>query len=79
MKFMMMAASLRKDSFNKKLINLAAQLMRSLQHAVDLTDFADFEMPLYNADVENTTGLPVGALKFIKHMHKYSRLHKPFL
>ncbi len=68
MKFMMMAASLRKDSLNKKLINLAAHLMRDSQHTVDLCDFADFDMPLYNADVQNSIGLPVGALKFIKHM-----------
>jgi NAD(P)H-dependent FMN reductase len=69
MKFMMMAASLQKDSCNKKLINLAARLVRDLKHTVDLTDFAEFDVPLYNADIQNTLGLPVGALKFIKHMH----------
>lgn len=69
MKFMMMAASLRKDSCNKKLIHLTAQLMRDLQHTVDLTDFSDFDMPLYNADVNAAIGLPEGALKFIKHMN----------
>lgn len=69
MKFMMMAASLRKDSYNKKLINLAAQLIRNLQHTIDLTDYAEFEMPIFNGDTYATIGLPAGALKFIKHMH----------
>lgn len=68
MKLMMMAASLRKDSCNKKLINRAAQLVKDLQHTPDLVDFADYDMPLYNGDVNATIGLPEGALKFVKRM-----------
>lgn len=66
---MMMAASLRKDSCNKKLISLVAQLVKNLQHTPDLVDFADYDMPLFNGDMLATIGLPEGALKFIKRMH----------
>ncbi|MBN1684127.1 MAG: NAD(P)H-dependent oxidoreductase [Gammaproteobacteria bacterium] len=66
MNILMFAASLRKDSVNKKLIHIAADLARAAKHRVTLEDFSKFNCVLYDGDVEEKTGLPVGALKFVK-------------
>jgi len=67
MKMLMMAASVRKDSCNKKLINLAAKLAGE-QCDVDLADFAEFAMPVYDANLQAEQGLPEATLKFITRM-----------
>lgn len=54
MKVFATAAVLRKGSFNRKLINLAADIMRDDGHEVDLADFAEFDMPFFNGDIEET-------------------------
>jgi NAD(P)H-dependent FMN reductase len=74
MQLFLFAASLRQDSVNKKLINLTAKLCKQQNHSVDLADFAEFDMPLYNGDIEQSTGLPQGALKFIERMEKATGL-----
>jgi chromate reductase, NAD(P)H dehydrogenase (quinone) len=56
------AGSLRKASLNKKLVAYAADLARARGAEVDLLDFADVAMPLYDGDLEASTGLPEGAL-----------------
>jgi len=68
MQFMLMAASLRKDSVNKKLINLSARLLERQNYTVDLTDFAEFNLPLYNADIQEQLGIPEVAYAFVKRM-----------
>jgi len=65
---MLLAASLRRDSVNKKLINVTANLLRARGVLVDLVDFAEFEMPLYNGDYEEELGLPEKATIFIKRL-----------
>ena len=54
------AASLRNESFNKKLAGLAARTARELGANVDLASMHDFDVPLYNGDVE-AQGIPAGA------------------
>jgi hypothetical protein len=46
------AASLRKESLNKKLAGLAARIAQQLGANVDLASMLDFDVPLYNGDVE---------------------------
>ena len=65
MKVFATAAVLRKDSFNRKLINLAANFMREDGHEVDLADFAEFDMPFFNGDIEDT---PKGALELARRI-----------
>jgi NAD(P)H-dependent FMN reductase len=55
------AASLRRGSWNRKLIELAADLAREGGAEVDLADFREFEMPLYDADLHAASGFPPGA------------------
>lgn len=74
MKFLMFAASLRQDSCNKKLINLAAQLMHAQKNKVDLANFSEFDAPLYNADVQNNQGFPAGIKHFVERMQKADAL-----
>jgi NAD(P)H-dependent FMN reductase len=64
----MFAASLRKDSCNKKLINIAAQFVKKQNHIADLADFAEFSAPLYNADDQDSTGFPQGIMAFVQRL-----------
>jgi chromate reductase len=69
MKILLLAASLRKDSINKKLINLVAKLFaKESKINVNLVEFSEFDVPLYNGDIEDNEGIPSGAVKFIKRL-----------
>jgi chromate reductase, NAD(P)H dehydrogenase (quinone) len=57
------AAALRKDSFNRKLLRLAVTSAEKAGATVDHADFHEFDMPLYDGDVEAATGIPPGAQK----------------
>jgi NAD(P)H-dependent FMN reductase len=63
MKLLAFAASLKRESLNRKLLNLAVELARDSGIAVDLAEFREFDMPLYNADVQSSAGFPAGALE----------------
>lgn len=64
MQLFVMGAALRRESFNRKLAAVAAAIALSRGAKVDLADFAEFNMPLYDGDVEESRGLPKGARKF---------------
>jgi chromate reductase len=61
MRLLAFAASLKRESLNRKLINLAVELAREAQVEVDLADFREFDMPLYDADLQSSAGFPAGA------------------
>lgn len=65
------AGSLRKDSFNKKLIKIAAEGVRKAGGDVTLIDLKDYPLPIYDGDIEAASGLPENALKlkeiFLEH------------
>jgi chromate reductase len=69
MKLLLFAASLRKESWNKKLIQLTTKLLLT-GHEIDLAELEEFDMPLYNADVQTQSGLPENTKKFIARMKK---------
>lgn len=60
MRILAFAASLRQGSLNRKLIAYACGLAWEAGAEVDLADFRDFEMPLYDGDLDTGT-LPQGA------------------
>ena len=64
------AGSTRAQSFNRKLARIAADFGRQAGAQVTLLDLAEFELPLYNADLE-ARGTPAAAirLKEIFHAH----------
>jgi NAD(P)H-dependent FMN reductase len=57
------AGSARKDSFNKKLIAIAAEGARAAGAVVTLIDLRDYPMPIYDGDLEAAQGLPENARK----------------
>lgn len=69
MKLLMLAASLRRASFNKQLIDLTASIAKRHGIETQVIEFKDYELPFYNADDQDTYGLPHNAEKFIKDMH----------
>ena len=62
-KILAFAGSARRDSWNKKLIRVAADAARKAGSDVTLIDLADYRLPLYDGDLEQTEGLPENAIK----------------
>ena len=54
------SGSTRRESFNTRLMHAAADLAEAAGASVQRVDLADLEMPLYNADLEASDGLPTG-------------------
>ena len=70
-KLLFFAGSARKESMNKKLAKLAADMAQEAGAQVTHIDLKDFEMPLYDGDVEAQNGIPENAKKlkqlFVEH------------
>jgi len=60
------AGSLRKDSYNKKLVQIAAQGARRAGAEVTYLDLKDYPLPIYDGDIEATTGIPENGVKLKK-------------
>src|SRR6516165_4541445 len=52
------ASSTRRESFNKKLVAIAAQGAREAGTEVTLIDLKDFPLPLFDQDLEAEQGMP---------------------
>ena len=68
MRLLAFAASLKRESLNRKLLHLAVELAREAQVEVDLAHFREFDMPLYDADLQNSTGFPEGARELARRI-----------
>jgi chromate reductase len=70
-KILMFAGSARKASTNKQLAALVASTAKAAGAEVTLIDLKDFEMPIYDGDLEGDTGLPDNAKRlkqlFVEH------------
>lgn len=65
-KILGIAGSLRKDSFNKKLLKNSLEAVRSAGAAATEIDLADFPMPVYDGDFEEQQGIPPSAIELKK-------------
>ncbi|HSS64117.1 MAG TPA: NAD(P)H-dependent oxidoreductase [Gammaproteobacteria bacterium] len=65
------AGSTRRESWNKKLIRLAAGAAETAGAEVSLVDLADYRMPLYDGDLEKEAGIPEYGLKFKELMKEH--------
>ncbi len=74
-KILAFAGSARNDSFNKKLVKLAAAGATAAGAEVTYLDFRDFPLPLYDGDHEAAEGLPELALELKAIM----KAHQGFL
>lgn len=62
-KILAFSGSIRRDSWNRKLIHSAADAARAVGADVTLLDLADYPLPLYNGDYEDANGVPDNALR----------------
>ena len=62
-KILAFAGSTRAQSFNKRLVSIAAAGARAVGADVTLIDLRDFAMPLYDGDLEVAKGLPEAATR----------------
>lgn len=73
-KILAFAGSTRIESFNKKLVKIAADGAREEGVDVTIIDLKDFQMPLYDADLEKQEGLPPNAVKLKQLMSSHDGL-----
>lgn len=73
-KVLAFAGSLRSGSFNKKLVQAAAQMAKKAGAEITVVDLRDFNMPLYDGDDEADSGIPEGALRFKQVMNSHDAL-----
>ncbi len=57
------AGSARRESVNRRLARVAADRLTAAGAAVTLLELAEYPLPLYDGDLEATSGLPENALK----------------
>ncbi len=62
------AGSLRKDSYNKKLVKVAASGAQAAGAEVTFIDLKEYPMSIYDGDLEQANGLPENAIKLKKKM-----------
>jgi NAD(P)H-dependent FMN reductase len=66
-KILAFAGSSRKDSFNKKLVKIAASGAENSGATITYIDLADYPMPIFDQDLESEHGMPEKAHEF-KHL-----------
>ena len=70
-KILAFAGSLRKDSFNKQLVRIAAAGAKAAGAEVTMIDLVDYPLPLFDQDLEAASGMPEAGRKlkqlFIDH------------
>lgn len=63
-KILAFSGSARKDSYNQRLVKIAADGARNAGAELSVINLADFEMPLFNEDLEKSEGMPVPSRAF---------------
>ena len=70
-KILAFSGSARKESYNQKLVQIAAQGAEQAGAEVTVVNLVDYPLPIYNQDLERAEGMPppAKALKalFIRH------------
>lgn len=66
MKFLVLGASLRKDSVNIKLSHVIEEILKQEGDKVTSASFLSLDIPLYNEDVEKGEGIPEGVKRYAK-------------
>jgi NAD(P)H-dependent FMN reductase len=75
LKVLAFAGSLRKGSYNKQLVRVAARFARDAGAEVTELDLADYPMPIFDEDLETRDGVHPTALR----LKKLFREHDAFL
>lgn len=67
-RFLVFSASLRRESLNARLAELATATLEANGGDVDHASMAEFDTPSFNSDVEKADGLPPGAEDFRRRL-----------
>lgn len=67
-RILVVAGSLRKGAFSKKLARHGAGILLERGVQVDLLELQDVPMPPYDGDLEDAGGLPPGAIEFKRRL-----------
>ena len=70
MKTLIFAGSTRQQSFNRKLATVAAQMARATGAEVTHIELSDFDIPMYNADLE-AKGTPADVIRLKQLMWEH--------
>lgn len=62
-KLLAFAGSVRKDSYNRRVVEIAAEGARAAGADVSVVNLKDFNIPFYDPDVEAVEGMPAGVQK----------------
>lgn len=73
-RILVFAGSIRRESLNRRLAAIAAEMAREQGAVVTPLELRDFPMPLYNGDIEETDGLPNGAARLSDTMKEHDGL-----
>ena len=68
MKLFVFSASLRRESLNARLARLIARIARDGGREVDLARIGEFDMPFYDFDVQQESGIPAAATALADRM-----------
>ena len=64
MKFLLLSASLRRESLNSKLIQLASGIIRRNNGEAEIAHMSEFDCGSFNQDLELSKEIPEGAVRF---------------
>jgi len=65
-KILAFAGSSRRESYNRKFLDIAVAETRAAGAEVTLLNLADFPLPLFNGDLEDAEGMPGPAAKLVE-------------
>ena len=68
MKLLALCGSLRTGSHNRQLLDHATKLLEKAGVEIEPVDFRRLAIPIYDGDVEASTGLPPGALELARQI-----------
>ncbi len=73
-KILAFAGSLRKNSLNKRVLNVAVEGARNAGGSVTVIDLADYPMTVYNADDHESNGFDANASRFQDILNEHNAL-----
>ncbi len=65
-----LAASLREQSLNRRLLRVAVPMAEELGASVAVAEFREFDLPLFNQDLLDQGGMPPGAEAFKRRLEQ---------
>lgn len=71
MEILIFAGSTRQDSYNRKLAKATAEIATGQGAQATLLELADYDIPLYNADLE-ARGTPPDVIRFKQALHSHA-------